>query len=219
MAESTIHVRYLGAPREAARLLALARETLARAESQAKDLEAETRHRLAKLAVATRQRARARGYAQGRKAAKSELLATLLEHDTKLQQALNQAQLDCLNLVVRVSEEVIGQEIQSDKRSVVQRVQRALVSLVEQRALRVFVNRGDHEAVRAAFSPELPVPIATAEDLAPGDARLETPSGTIELRWRDHLSSIYQHLRSKLLKCLDSSGDSACSPSDPSFMN
>ncbi len=219
MTESTIHVRYIGAPREATRLLALARTTLAGAEAKAQALESETRRRLAELVVATRNRARARGYAQGTREAKRDLLEALLEHDAKLQRELSNAQLDCLNLAVRVSEEVIGEEIRGNKHSVLQRVQRALTSLVEQRALRLVVSHDDQDAVRSQLAAELSIPVTTADDLSPGDARVETASGSIELRWREHLSTIYQHLRSRLLKHLNLSGDPACLPSDPSLTN
>ena len=191
--QAVVKASYVGNSAKEVKLLAISREILNRSEKFARELENQDRLRLAKKIWSLR--ARSRVHLQRKMA--STLAEKVLCLEIKYCESLIGAEKDCLDLVLRVTEEVIGTTLEADKNSLAARLRRGISQLIESRSVKVIVNPKDFEVV--AKTEDLgPLMLEPSSEIKVGDALIETPSGWISINWRAHLNAISMKLKAAL---------------------
>lgn len=192
--------RYLGPPRDDLQVLASTRALCEGAKAELSKEIKEVRTRAAAHIRATRQRARARGYQDGVNAANLELAGKIAESVTLHRNLIQSANEDCLEVSLSVTKQVLGEVVAMDPCALKHRIKAALNGLYEKRAVSIQVPTGTGEAVRSKLTAELNAQVNVSENSAlnPGDSAIETPSGTIQIRWEDSFRSAARAIRAKL---------------------
>ena len=200
MAEERTRItgRYCGHELKGRDLLVHARSLLAERNNQLLKIQRRTRSELAKRLLGRRRLARSRGYENGLRAARIEIQRELLCAHNSYAEALRLAQGECLELALTVAERVIGSAIKSRPETLLRRIRQALKSLVDSRPVKIFVHQESMAVVENAFREEfcnLRLEVMAGDDVKPGDARVETIAGTVELSCQTHLELIRAHLQ------------------------
>jgi flagellar assembly protein FliH len=206
-----VTARYLGPPRADLQALASTRALCdgARAEL-AKELQ-DARSRAAAHIRATRQRARERGYQNGVNAANLELAGKIAESVTLHRNLIQSANEDCLEVSLSITKQVLGEIVSLDPLALKHRIKVALSGLYEKRAVSIQVPTGTSEAIRSKLTAELNMQVNVSENsaLSPGDSAIQTPSGTIQIRWEDSFRSAARAIRAKLSLVFSGEGDAS----------
>ena len=172
-------------------LLVQAHEALASAEQQAADIVGR--------AEGVRDQAHLEGLAQGRVAARSELLAAVGDMQATLQGWVQQTEPQLVAMVLRCVREVVKD---TDPEALVRgSIGRALTEMTAAPEIRVQV----HESHVAVLRTELDalvvrhdlrgtLRVEAAATLKPGDCIVESPLGTVDLRVESQLKFVHQTL-------------------------
>lgn len=186
------------APHMAARdMLAIARDTLHEAQSKALQLLAATRKELASNAWRMRKRARRVGFSAGRKVGQAEL-QKFLDFESVYARTIHAAERDCVELSVALASEIIGQDLAPNTDLLLERIKRAIGSLLEQRIIRISVNPSAVSDVTFGMHGIRGLEVVGDDLIATGNAVIDTASGRLELDWRAHLESLRQRLLNKV---------------------
>jgi len=190
-----INARYVGQPRQAGQLLVLARDVLRKAQDDAAVGLRAARSMAAKRVRSARQRAKRAGRLAGQRDASQQLQQRLLELQTQYNKIIRTANEDCLALACSIAEEVLMARVEQESTGLAARINAALTKLVETRSAKIYVHPLDAAIVRQAFEG---FTVAGDSAVSRGDARLETVAGTLELDWREHLTTLKHQLEQSL---------------------
>ena len=150
-------------------------------------------------AEAVRDQARLEGLAQGRAAARSELVAAVGDMQATLQGWVQQTEPQLVAMVLRCVREVVKG---TDPEALVRgSIGRALTEMTAAPEIRVQVNeahvaglRAEHDARVARYDLRGVVRVEAAATLKPGDCIVESPLGTVDLRVESQLKFVHQTL-------------------------
>jgi type III secretion system HrpE/YscL family protein len=171
--------------------LVQAHEALASAEEQAAGIVGR--------AEAVRDQARLEGLAQGRAAARSELVAAVGDMQATLQGWVQQTEPQLVAMVLRCVREVVKD---TDPEALVRgSIGRALTEMTAAPEIRVQVHethvaglRAELDALVARYDLRGVVRVEAAATLKPGDCIVESPLGTVDLRVESQLKFVHQTL-------------------------
>lgn len=185
-----INATYLGHPAKCAELLTSAVLLHQRAAQSAKEKRTTTRKRLTRQLKLIRERAKKRGFEEGRLLALAQMSKELAKLKELYQKSVKEAEKECLELTLRLARTVVSHEIASSKESLGIRIAQALQFLIPDTEWRVTVNPAQLNAVKASLEnlyPGCTTSLNESSEVALGNAIIETPQGVIELNWSKHL--------------------------------
>lgn len=189
--------RYLGLVGEQTVALGLALSRTTQQEEEAHRTIRATRAALAARVWRLRARARSVGLAAGRRAS-ADAVEALIDQTRRYTEVVRAAERDCLELSVAIAAEIVEADLVPNTDLLARRIERALSELLDHRAPRFFVAETEVKRLREALPTVPPEAIQSDQSLAPGDAILETPAGSIRLVWREHLERIRERLFTRL---------------------
>jgi len=195
-----IRAKYQSVDEGAAQLLLRAKEQLGEREHESSLEIASVRKKTAGQITTVREKARNRGYGEGHLRASDEFAKRVLEMERSYQHSIRSAHQDCLNIALKVAEEVLESEVRTDTHSISLRISKALETMLDQRMIRISVHPGDEHALDVKLkSLDLGVgyKVYSDEGIEPGSAHIESASGLIELNWRANLKEIAAELETK----------------------
>lgn len=171
--------------------LVQAHEALASAEQQAADIVGR--------AEGVRDQARLEGLAQGRAAARSDLLAAVGDMQATLQGWVQQTEPQLVAMVLRCVREVVKD---TDPEALVRgSIGRALTEMTAAPEIRVQVHdshvaglRAELDDLAARHDLRGTLRVEAAPLLKPGDCIVESPLGTVDLRVESQLKFVHQTL-------------------------
>ena len=190
-----------------------AREILDGLVAAARRRDSELRKSAARHIAALRKRARARGYANGLRAAEISEADALLRMHALYIDTVRKSSADCLNLAVRLAEQLTQQAFQHSSAALQGHLEEALSDLAADRSLKIRVSTNDLAELRAKlFSPAVDGGIHFIEDpcMSPGNAQIETAAGTVEIDWREHLQQLKERLLGRIEEELAGAGTGPC---------
>lgn len=176
-------------------LVSLTREIISLKEKRLQQREKELRRKLA-LQIWNLRRRAVRSAEKFSAIKNQRLQATVrLEAERVYQQTCCQAKQDCVTLSLQIAREVIASEIKSNVKSLSARINSALERLLDTRKVQILVNSQEFERVKPDFDQTRSgVTISKCDDVIPGNARIVTENGEIELSWLAHFDLIQEHL-------------------------
>lgn len=199
-----IHARYVGRPTGAGEDFQLLRTAFNGAQTAAGEQFNVARRRCAQLVKELKQRAWRTGYAQGQKAATEETIHKIVEREKLYKAAMQEAAHECLELALNVAQEVVVASIETNHDALAQKISGVIGNLTSRRAMRILVNPEQLDALRAALllrTPEQVSSVVANASICPGNARIETIAGSIELDWSEHLETMRRTLHEALAGC------------------
>ena len=192
-----IQARYIGNDAKAVTLLGLARVALDAAQDRSQSFIKSTRQNLTSKIKGLRKRVRNSTVARLEKRSFIEMAEKLADLERNRQKIIQNAHQECLELVLAIASEVIAEKITLQPETIIKRIERGLNGLISNRNTKLFINPADAQAIES-LSMERGMQIVFDETLVPGDATIETPSGVMRLKWREHFKAIAEKLLSTL---------------------
>ncbi|MDC0358655.1 FliH/SctL family protein [Oligoflexia bacterium] len=160
-----------------------------------------TRSKATKAVNGAKKRARLTGYQNGERAAKQKAQTEALKAHNLYQDIIQKANNDCLALATQIATEVLGEVLPGASSALSTRLISAIGDLVDQNRITIVVHPSNKVQVLEDLKQQLQPAnynVIASEAIAPGNAKVETVSGSIELDWQDHLAAIRATLHSKL---------------------
>ena len=191
-----IHARYAGNA-ENAGLLRDMRAIREEARRQALLFTAGFRRRLDHHTRARRERAHRRGFEDGYREGLTEAQRTHLQSQHVFQDAWEKARKECVELAIALAREVIGHEAVLPHGYLPEKLSELLGTGVSAPVTFVEVSPDRVEEIGAEMKSRFegrPIEVRADPSMDPGNARVVTASGSVELRWEDHLQLLVQQL-------------------------
>ncbi|WP_426117125.1 FliH/SctL family protein [Pseudomonas sp. DSP3-2-2] len=142
------------------------------------------------------EQAREAGFESARQQGAQEVGALLIETSLKVDAWLSGLEVSMADLALGIVREVLDD--MNDAERIVRCTRKALNAFRQDQSLSLFVPRQDVEAVRHRLKSELDnLPMITLESddqLAPGQARLSSPVGSVELGLETQLNNLRRYL-------------------------
>lgn len=142
------------------------------------------------------EQARQEGFESARQQGAEEVSALLIETSLKVEAWLSGLESSLADLALGIVREVLDE--MDDAERVLRCTRKALNAFRQDQALSLFVPRLEVEAVRRRLKSELDnLPVITVESddqLQPGQARLSSPVGSVELGLEAQLSNLRRNL-------------------------
>lgn len=172
-----------------------ARSLVLGARKHSSELLRASRRTLTGYLVRARARARREGYQIGLAAGEAESVEKLLHYQRAFELALREAQQECVDLALRVASE-ISATLCVTTSSLLARIEREMNRLLTTRALSIKVHPDSvakvTESLRSREVLALAECITGDPTIAPGNLRICTVSGSIDVSWEmalDHLAA------------------------------
>ena len=120
--------------------------------------------------------------------------AKLLERTRENDKLIEENSSTIAEIALAVAEEVIAEQINLCPQTLLNRIERAIAEARLRNVLRLSVNPGDFDMVRAGLQGSLEkgfiLDLLADESMPQGDARLETAAGSVEASVKSHLAAI-----------------------------
>ncbi len=122
---------------------------------------------------------------------------------------IEQANIECLNLSLQVAREVIEEEIKTNKDAIANRIRALLTQLVSENA-KIHVNPADQQQIESKLADVSGMVLVSANDsISQGNARITSPSGSVELNWQHRLDIMQRQLKQELRDLIKDEGHNA----------
>ena len=142
------------------------------------------------------EQAREAGFESARQQGAQEAGALLVETSLKVDAWLSGLEASMADLAMSIVREVLDD--MDDAERIVRSTRKALSAFRQDQSLSLFVPRQDLEAVRRRLKPELDNPpmitVESDDQLTPGQARLSSPVGSVELGLEAQLNNLRRYL-------------------------
>ena len=198
MSDHIIRAKFNPNPAYPVDLLKAARDFLEEARVKTAAMLKAARGGAARQIRRARKRAARLGAARARCTVTTEHAVRLAGIETERRRLLQQAKQECLELCLLIAREILGAEIAMNRESLAARIQSAIDTLINARAVSILVNPADLPEVRRALCQARESGewlIEPRAEMAPGKARLESPAGTVDLDWEAHLCAVAEAVR------------------------
>ncbi|MCB0354175.1 MAG: hypothetical protein KDD64_11640 [Bdellovibrionales bacterium] len=113
---------------------------------------------------------------------------------------LESGKSDCLELVLRIAREVVGEELSLRPEVILKRIERDFRSQMESGACELIVPLTLEARANEYFGKRTHVKITPEEKFVPGEVRLESRSGAFSLCFDEYLNCIGTSLRGELAR-------------------
>lgn len=171
-----------------------ANRLLLEARSEAYQLKAKMRSKLAFHAIKLRKRVRLNALMSAQNESQEILLNKLFELEERHASNLANCEAQCIELLCSIAEKVIGDEISTRPATLADRLKREIATLNMNRSLLVKVNQQDYEIIKNNnIGHQCKLQIDQSVEV--NTARLQTDCGTVTINWKEHLAQIVDKIR------------------------
>ncbi|MBN8550409.1 MAG: hypothetical protein J0M12_13935 [Deltaproteobacteria bacterium] len=192
-----LRARYVGRPEKSRDTLLLLQREKNRLDSAASARHAKMRAELASRARALRARTKKNCERMAARQSQRSLVQELMQLNARFKEALHDAQNDCIQISLQVTESVLAASSPELSRTLPNRIMVSLAELRDASGIIVEVHPDDVEAASKSLSSRLytpPLEVRACDGVVRGKARLVTAVGSILIDWQDHL----EHLKAEL---------------------
>lgn len=196
-----IKARYVPAPEAAPLTLQYAREAYVTARAEAATGIARARSKVARGMTRWKKRGWSEGFEAGKAAGLKEVLSLSLSLQREYEAAVEDARLGCLELACCIAEEIIGKEVSTNHDFISREIAKTIDGMLSQGGLVVRAAPGEARALKARLKGSVEgqtVTVIADRSVNPGNARVRSVAGEIELSWKNHLSILREQLFSNL---------------------
>ena len=159
------------------------------------------------------------GFEKGSRESSNSAVRRLFDYQVKFSNALNTVKRECLDLAIRIAEEIVESELICNRSSLSHKIEKVISQISQSRAPVIIVSGEDkriiEEALTCDFCSQKPR-IVESNALQRGNAIIRSAAGDIEINWKHHLSLIRDVLTNSSVSVGDFSDISACTGSEDS---
>lgn len=192
-----LQARFIPTSAEVPNSLELARLAILESRAQATALLTRVRSTAAARIRRLLDKTRRRALIETRANLASEVARQLAQAETIYQNALVQAQADCLKIIGEISRDIIRTELQTNPAAIQNRVESLCATLRLEGGIKIFCNPLHELTLR----DNLLIGAATVKsnpELPPGDIVIESAAGSMIFSWEEHLEVILNRMKNKL---------------------
>ncbi len=119
----------------------------------------------------------------------------------KYKASLMASSSDCLNLVKKIAQTIIGEHFNFDNTSLGKKISAAINRLANSKNILVYVNPSDIKDLYNRLSelhPENHIDLKISKEIPLGEAQIVSASGSVEISWQKHLDILVESLQHKV---------------------
>lgn len=193
-----VHAKYTGSTLNPASAAIQSRKIYEHTRKLAAEIIHNARKRASTRLQRCRIRARAEGFNEGFHDGLRRAQTQHLESHEHLRETIINARRECLKIAGELAREIIRREVEVDHGILAARLDDLINRLLQAGDLTVIVSPADSSFIRHEISTRFAERRITVEedaDIAPGNARVVSASGSIEMLWEYHLELLERHIQ------------------------
>jgi flagellar biosynthesis/type III secretory pathway protein FliH len=125
-------------------------------------------------------------------------IENLKSMELKYKQVSAQAEQDCFELALSLAKKIIGESINTGQSNLKERIRSVLPRLSLSRKIRILANPSELPTLYElcnSKAPQTAIDLEADSKISPGNARIESSSGAVEVSWEAHFDSLVDLLK------------------------